>query len=1117
MSDKRMIPVMRFLRALHIFFLITGLVGSGIVWTVPGGAKPARAQKVGPSPLIVQAVQFAESAPARDLPPATARVDDITKTPLPQGMVIQVDGENVVENTMLPLPRDSATSAASSVDQDSAPAQASQATALNIPAPITSFDGVSNQDNFNAFGFRVSPPDTNGDVGPSHYVQMVNLLVRVFDKSGNPLTSPFKLSSLFAPLGGQCTAEDAGDPIVLYDPLADRWLLSQFAFASVSSPPYHECIAISRTGDPTGTYFLYDFITPGNEFPDYPKLGVWPDAYYMTVNQFTNGGPFNGTGAYAFERSKMLVGDATASLIYFNLNLAAFPEEIGGMLPSDFDGLIPPSPGRPNTFAYFIADESGDPQDALRLFDFHADFNNPSNSTFLERPESPLAVAAFDPRSPTGRRDIVQPPPATTSSALDAIADRLMHRLQYRNFGAAESLVTNHTVNVSGSTTVGAYRASVRYYQLISSGGAFSVAEQATYNPADGNSRWMGSAAVDNRGNLAVGYSVSSTTVFPSIRYAGRLATDPPGGLFQGENEIIAGTGVQRDTSFNRWGDYSALAVDPVDDCTFWFTSEYYTAASQASSTVGWLTRIGSFKFAECAAPAQGTLQGTVTNSANGSPISGAFVQVSNGFSQVTDAAGHYSLQLAPGTYAVTVSAFGFNSATANNVTINDGATTIQDFALVPLPAYQVSGFVYDGFGQPLAGAKVTILNTPIPPATTDASGLYSFPSVPIGAYDVRAEAGHCNIPQNQTLVVDGDETLDFTLPQRSDSFGYLCRDMAASYIEAGNVLPLTGDDASLPVALPFPFKFYGVSYNTAFVCTNGYLNFLAANCVITNVSIPATATPNSAIYPYWDDLFVDASASVRSELQGIAPYRSFIIEWRNVRYFNDTTRRVDFEVILNEDGSLLTQYRNIDQDGREQGNSATVGIEDHTGTIALRRSFNEPALYDRLAVLYFLPSRYQQFVNAGGGEYVDLAGNTWAADRPYSAGSFGYTNASSRAASTKKDIAGTQDDPLYQTLRQNPEEYRFDGLPNGVYLVELRFAEVKTANPGTRLYDVIIEGTIVLPAHDVAGEVGSLAADHHTFIVAVNDGQLTIRFVTRRGSAPPIINAIGVTHTPGR
>ncbi|TMQ17548.1 MAG: hypothetical protein E6J90_22165 [Deltaproteobacteria bacterium] len=275
----------------------------------------------------------------------------------------------------------------------------------SLPDPEVSFDGLTNTNNAASFGFRVSPPDTNGDVGPNHYVQMANLLVRVFNKAGAPLTPPFRLSSLFAPLGGQCAADDAGDPVVLYDPLSDRWVLSQFAFLTTAAPPYHECFAISQTPDPTGAYFLFDFVTPGANFPDYPKLGVWPDGYYMTTNQFLNGATFNGAGVFAFERARMVAGDPTAAMVYFNLSITAFPEGIGGMLPADVDGLTPPAPGTPEVFSYFIADEFGGARDALRVFDFHVDFASPALSTFVERAESPIAVAPFNPLSPPGRDD----------------------------------------------------------------------------------------------------------------------------------------------------------------------------------------------------------------------------------------------------------------------------------------------------------------------------------------------------------------------------------------------------------------------------------------------------------------------------------------------------------------------------------------------------------------------------------------------------------------------------------------------------------------------------------------------------------------------------------------
>jgi hypothetical protein len=680
--------------------MIASLVLSGLAISSSGGPSVARAQAEAVKPVIIYPEAFAESIPANLVTPELVKNGE--RKPVSFGapqeqMDAFEDSDAEFEDPLFPLPKEQASSANRLLGGLKGWLAATGAEAVNsaevpvsqdMPAALLSFPGLSYADNLAAGFGNLSPPDTNGDVGPNHYVQQTNLLVRVWDKSGTPLTAPFKLSSLFTPLGGQCAAPDAGDPIVLYDALADRWLLSQFAFATTSAPPYHECIAISQTGDPSGAYYLYDFITPGNEFPDYPKLGVWPDAYYMTTNQFLNGGNFDGAGAFAFERAKMLSGNPSAAMVYFNLNLASHPEAIGGMLPSDFDGLTPPPASRPNTFAYFLATEFGDAIDGLRLFDFHVDWAVPANSTFTERPESPVAVAAFNPLSPSGRNDILQPAPATSSNGLDSISDRLMHRLQYRNNGSQEWLVTTHTVNVTGGTTSATYRAGIRYYQLASSGGAFSVLEQATYSP-DTDSRWMGSAAVDWQGNLAVGYSVSSATTFPSIRYAGRLAGDPPGGLFQGEAQIIAGTGVQRSTG-GRWGDYSALTVDPVDDCTFWFTTEYYTAASQAASTVGWLTYIGAFTYPSCTAVPQGTLQGNVTDASSSAPISGVTVTI-DAFSASTDAAGFYSRALATGTYTATASKFGYQSASAP-VVVTNGAITVQDFALTPMPVIVSSG-----------------------------------------------------------------------------------------------------------------------------------------------------------------------------------------------------------------------------------------------------------------------------------------------------------------------------------------------------------------------------------------------------------------------------------------
>ena len=470
----------------------------------------------------------------------------------------------------------------------------------NIPAAITSFDGNSSADNFAAFGSRVYPPDDNGDVGPNHYVQTTNLLVGIYNKSTGALVVPkFKMSTLFASLGAPFSTTDNGDPIVLYDQLADRWLISQFLFTSVSGGVYYQMIAISQTGDPTGAYYVYAFLMPNNKLNDYPHFGVWPDGYYMADNQFTLGNTFSGAGAFAFDRAKMLIGDPSASFIYFDQ--AASCPSCGGQLPTDLDGFATPPIGTPNLFMEFRATEFGDPADGLRIFAFHADFATPANSTFTQVGGNDLPLAAFDARNPAGRADIEQP---GTAVRLDGINDRLMHRLAYRVLpGGEQSIVGNFTVNVSGvnPTTAATYQAGIKWFELRrSAGGAMSVNDEGIYAPgagdgATGRNVWMAGIAQDGQGNLGLGYSASSTTLHPSILYTGRLTSDPPGTMAQGENTLVAGSGVQLGTA-NRWGDYSSMSVDPVDECTFWYTQEYYTAASQASSTVGWLTRIGSFK-----------------------------------------------------------------------------------------------------------------------------------------------------------------------------------------------------------------------------------------------------------------------------------------------------------------------------------------------------------------------------------------------------------------------------------------------------------------------------------------------------------------------------------------
>lgn len=756
----------------------------------PRGAKRARVkapQISRPGPIVGHAVGFAETAPLREL---IARNPEVDAELVREGKEINElnSGGFGKPDPVAPLQRDGALQSAWPQGNGR----------LNIPAPLLTFEGVGVQSS--------APPDTNGAVGPNDYVETVNTLVRIYDKNGVARGPAFKLSTLFAPLGGVAASTDNGDPIVLYDRIANRWLLSQFAFASQTTPPFHQPIAISKTGDPTGAYWVYDFIVPGNDFPDYPKFGVWPDGYYYTDRQFTAPGlSYNGFGCYAFDRAKMLVGDSSATFIYFNAgpNLS---QSSSGMIPSDFSGLTPPPANAPNVFSVFIDDAEGDPSDALRLFNFHADFANPVNSTFLERPESPLAVASFDSRSPSGRANIEQPSPATTADYLDSIGDRLMFRLQYFNRGGTETLTSCHTVNAGTIPppgvlpTVTEYKAGTRYYilQKTAPGGAYSVLEQATFAP-DTSERWMGSTAVDNAGNLAVGYSISSTSVFPSLAYAGRLSTDPPGGLSQGEATMFAGTAVQQATQ-NRWGDYSSMCLDPSDDATFWYANEYYATTGQFL----WHTRIGSFKFAGTTAPPQGTLAGTITACDTGAPLKDALVQVSGGpstgFSSATMANGTYSMNLSPGNYSVTISdpAHLCSAIGPFSVTVNNGATTTQNGCLSGTTKFvfqSTSVLASGGNGNSIiepnecnnlnvtilndgclmgsnvsavlststAGVTVTQPNSPYPATLESASSVNSIP------FAVSTDAAFaCGTTIDFTLTVSfggGTSTFSFSLP----------------------------------------------------------------------------------------------------------------------------------------------------------------------------------------------------------------------------------------------------------------------------------------------------------------------------------------------------------------
>jgi len=440
----------------------------------------------------------------------------------------------------------------------------------NMPAPASSWNGINSAGGCNG----CAPPDTNGDVGTTQYVQTVNSAFQVWSKTGTSLYGPANINTIWSGFGGPCQTRNDGDPVVLYDQLANRWIVSQFTAAS----PYNECIAVSQTNDATGAWYRYAFQLSTSDFPDYPKLGVWPDGYYMSVNWFTGGQTYAGPRPYVFKRSAMLTGAAAT----FQTTTGALGSSVSPILPADLDGSTLPPNGAPNYFVGFGS--------TMPLYRFHVDWTTPANTTWTTGAN--LTTAGFTQLCSTTQNCV---PQSGTTQKLDGLADRLMHRLAYRNRGGTESLVVSHAVSSGGV-------AGMRWYEIRNPGGTPSIFQQSTYQP-DTTWRWMGSVAMDQAGDMALGYSTSSSSLFPSIRYTGRLVSDPLSTMPQGEGTILTGTGFQ--SGVNRWGDYSAMTIDPSDDCTFWYTQEYNNSGGWS-----WSTRIASFKFPSCS----GTPPPTATN-----------------------------------------------------------------------------------------------------------------------------------------------------------------------------------------------------------------------------------------------------------------------------------------------------------------------------------------------------------------------------------------------------------------------------------------------------------------------------------------------------------------------
>lgn len=445
-----------------------------------------------------------------------------------------------------------------------------------VPVPIAAtIDGTPVDPNR-----RVAPPDTTGDLGPNHYVQWVNLRLSIYtvtrDASKN-ITGfslvpgfPKNGNSIWAGFGGPCSTYNDGDPLVQYDQLADRWVLTQFA---VSTTPYTQCVAVSTTGDPTGTYnrYAYSF---GTDFNDFPKMGVWPDGYYITYNIFKNGRTFGGNKVCVMERSKMLTGGSARQLC------AQTSSSYHSLVPADMEGTTPPNTGAANPLLSITTS-------SLLYWKMAANWTN--GTATLTGPVTVPGVAAFS-RACSGGTCI---PQNGTTRTLDSLADRLNYRLSYRRFGGYEAMVINHAVAANSGSGIRWYELRNASGQTVSSATPV-VYQQGTFAPTTSEYRWMGSAALDKSGGIAIGYNVSSANIKPSVRYAVRGATDALGAL-GGETSIKVGPGSQTGT-LSRWGDYSTMSVDPVDGCQMVFTTEYIPA----DGSFNWATTIQSFRLSTC-------------------------------------------------------------------------------------------------------------------------------------------------------------------------------------------------------------------------------------------------------------------------------------------------------------------------------------------------------------------------------------------------------------------------------------------------------------------------------------------------------------------------------------
>ena len=573
---------------------------------------------------------------------------------------------------------------------------------------------LQNWDGVSASGY--APPDMSGDVGPSHYMEMVNVRFQIWNKTGTSLLGPSNLGTIWSGFPGPWASSlNDGDPVVLYDEVAGRWFAAQFSLPNYPNGPFYILIAVSQTGNPTGSWHRYGFSF--THMPDYPKFGIWPDGYYMSANSFSSGSlNYNGTYAAAFDRSQMLNGNTATMVSFLNSSVTTW-----SLLPADWNGTITPPSGAPNYFGqkHDNADYGG--SDGFDLYQFHVDWVTPANSTFTG--PTFLATTAFS--------TVNGIPQSGTSQLLDNLSVMTMNRLDYRNFGTHQSMVVCHTIDAGSS------RAGIRWYEFRNTGSGWSIFQQGTYAPADGLERWMGSIALNSSGDIALGYSVSSSTMFPAIRYTGRMAGDTPGVMTLPEETIQAGLGSQ--TGLSRWGDYTQMVVDP-DGKTFWYVNQY----QPSTGSFNWKTRIASMRFG-------------ISDPTNVTATPVSYSQINVGFTPNSNNNNVIVVWNLTGTFTTptgTPPAVG-QSFAGGTLLYNGTVSPVSHTSLNPQTAYYYKLFSYDGSSYSTGIAtNATTLNISNPTNVT---------ATPINSSQVNV--GFTPNSNNNNVIVVWNLTGTFTTP----------------------------------------------------------------------------------------------------------------------------------------------------------------------------------------------------------------------------------------------------------------------------------------------------------------------------------------------------------------